>query len=182
MASFALAMLAFSHRADAFVNVGAEAGIIKRSANSPNNLKLGFGYGLHGEVDLLPLLKIGPYYLHYELPSDDRPLPGARDAAFNTLGLRARVMLPVPGNYKPYAFAGLGYTWVNYSTPTDALGHFWEVPIGVGVAYEVIPLLQISLDVAYRPGMSFGGTAFDSANISHPTSGYSVLLGAAINL
>ena len=61
---FALAGLAIPRRAHALVNIGPEGGLVERSADSPNNLKLGFGYGAHAELDLLPLLKMGPYYLH----------------------------------------------------------------------------------------------------------------------
>src|SRR5690349_14684753 len=110
--ALALAASLASRRAEAMINVGAEGGLVKRTADDPGNLKLGFGYGLHGELDLIPLLKVGPYYLHYELSSDS---PFSFDAAFNTLGLRGRFFLPIPGSYKPYAFAGLGYSWVSYS-------------------------------------------------------------------
>jgi opacity protein-like surface antigen len=173
-----------SGQARALVNVGAEAGLVKRTADSPNNLKLGVGYGVHGELDLLPLIKVGPYLLHYELSGAD-DVVGVPDAVFTVLGLRARLMLPVPGPVKPYAYVGAGYTWVNYNYPVidTRSGRFIEIPIGVGAAYEPLPLLQISLDVAYRPAASFGGAAYESPlAISHPASGYSVLLGAAVNL
>jgi opacity protein-like surface antigen len=177
-----LALSAVATPAHALVNVGVEGGAVKRSADSPNNLKLGLGYGVHGELDLLPLIKFGPYYLHYELSKADT-LPGAADTAFNTLGLRARLMLPIPGSYKPYAFVGAGYTWVNYTQALgDRAGHFLELPIGVGLAYELAGLFHLSADAAYRPGVSFGGDAYNTYGISHPASGWSVLLGAAINL
>lgn len=174
-------------RGEAFINVGAEGGLVKRSADPPNNLKLGLGYGLHGEIDMIPLLKVGPYYLHSELSSADSPAPGATDAGFNTLGLRARLLLPIPGSYKPYAYAGLGYTWVNYTpvgpSPFPAQsGHFLETPLGVGIAYEVAAIFQLSLDAAYRPGFSFGGDAFDAVHLTQPTSGWSLMLGAALDL
>jgi hypothetical protein len=187
---FALVALAIPRRAHAFINVGPEAGLVKRSADSPNNLKLGLGYGAHGELDMFPLLKLGPYYLHYELGSADKPALGAADAAFNVLGLRARVTLPIPGSYKPYAFAGVGYTWVNYTLVAPAPGqsaefggHFFETPLGVGIAYEVIEIFQLSLDAAYRPAFGFGGDAYGSGSGGGtPSSGWSVLLGASLNL
>jgi opacity protein-like surface antigen len=186
---FALALLFVPKRAEALINVGAEGGLVKRSADSPNNLKLGLGYGAHGEVDLLPLIKFGPYYLHYELSSADSPALGSADAVFNTLGLRARLTLPIPGSYKPYAYAGVGYSWANYTilSCTDpgfcggmASGHFFETPLGLGIAYEVIEIFQLSLDAAYRPAFGFGGDAF--GGITHPTSGWSLMLGAALSL
>jgi opacity protein-like surface antigen len=172
-------------RAEALINAGAEAGIVKRSADAPSNLDLGIGYGVHGELGLLPFLNIGPYYLHYELSSADRPAFGSADAAFNTLGLRARVTLPIPGSLKPYALAGTGYTWVNYSPAGgDRSGHFLEIPIGVGLGFEkLLEIFQLSLDATYRPAVAFGGDAFSGLGAAnHPTNGWSLLLGAAVNL
>src|SRR5258706_3571823 len=167
-----LALVGMPRRAKAFINVGAEGGIVKRTADAPNNLKAGIGYGLHAELDMLPLIKVGPYYLHYELSSADA-LPGAADAVFNTFGLRARLMLPIPGSIKPYGYAGIGYTAVNYSPGLgDRRGRFFETPLGAGLAYEVLPIFQLSLDAAYRPAFAFGGDAFDGApTATQPTSG-----------
>jgi len=82
---------------------------VKRTADDPNNLKWGLGWGAHAELAMLPLLKLGPYYLHYELPGADLSSSTTEDAAFNVLGLRARILLPIPGsNIRPYGFVGLG--------------------------------------------------------------------------
>src|SRR6185295_1803460 len=150
--AFLLVVLFAPSSVQAMINVGAEGGNVKRSADPPQNFKVGLGYGVHGELDMLPLLKVGPYYLHYELGSADKLALGSADGAFNVLGLRARFTLPIPGSYKPYAFAGAGYTWVNYtftntaSGQESAAGHFFETPIGVGIAYEVVEIFQLSLD------------------------------------
>jgi hypothetical protein len=183
----ALVVLFAPKRAHALINVGADGGIVKRSADSPFNLKLGLGYGAHGELDLFPLLKVGAYYLHYELDSADKPALLSADATFNVLGLRARFTLPIPGSYKPYAFAGIGYTWVNYTPAVlqgpSVGGHFFETPLGVGIAYEIVEIFQLSLDAAYRPAFGFGGDAYSgSASVANPSSGWSVMLGASLNL
>src|SRR5947207_14959773 len=89
----ALLALALPKSAEAMINVGAEGGLVKRTADPPGNLKLGLGYGVHGELDLIPLLKVGPYYLHYELSAADDTVLGSANAAFNVIGLRARFML-----------------------------------------------------------------------------------------
>lgn len=180
---FALAILAIPRRAHALINIGPEAGLVKRTSDSPNNLKLGLGYGAHAELDMVPLLKLGPYYMHYQLSSADEPSPGAADATFNTIGLRARLILPVPGSFKPYAYVGAGYSWVTYAQNSgDRAGHFSETPIGVGIADEIAEIFHVSLDVAYRPGLAFGGEAYDTFNINHPSSGWSLMLGVALNL
>jgi hypothetical protein len=181
-AATALGLVFLSRRADAFINAGAEVGLFKRSASPPSNLQLGLGYGFHGEIGLLPFITVGPYYLHYQLSADDRPLVLAADANFNVLGLRARLTLPLPIGFKPYAYVGAGYTWVDYALPLgDRGGHFVEIPIGIGLAYSIVPLIQGSLEFAYRPGSAFGGEAFD-LGVSKPDSGFSVLLGIALDL
>jgi opacity protein-like surface antigen len=180
----AVVLLLVPRSASALINVGAEGGMIKRSADSPSNLKLGLAYGVHGEVSLLPLIKVGPYYLHYDLSSADSPDPRSADAVFNALGLRARFTLPIPGSYKPYAYAGAGYTWASYRALIgDQSGHFIETPLGVGLAYEVVEIFQLSLDWAYRPAFGFGGDAYEGAlRAAEPKSGWSLMLGAAIDL
>ena len=175
-AAAAAAILLFSHRASAFINVGGEVGLFDRSAPAPNDLELGLGYGLHGEIGLLPFITVGPYYLHYQLS-------GSPGAIFNVLGARARLTLPLPV-IEPYGYVGVGYTWVSYDTPLpgDFTGNFVEIPLGVGVAYSIIPLLKGSLDFAYRPGSGFAGSAYDFWGITKPTGGFSVLLGIALDL
>jgi hypothetical protein len=91
-------------------------------------------------------------------------------------------VLPL-GDIKPYGYVGIGYTWTEYSASGfDAKGHFLETPIGVGLAYQVLRIFQLSLDGAYRPGLSFGGAVYDTDHVAHPTHGWSVLVGAALDL
>ena len=129
---------------------------------------------------MIPIVDIGPYYAHFSLSAADEPNPLAGDAVFNVLGLRARATIPIPGNVKPYAFVGLGYTWDDYTNDLglDRSGHFWEIPLGAGVAYEALEILRFSAEFALRPGMGFGGSAYDDAPmIQEPTSGWSLALG-----
>lgn len=197
-----LGLLAMPREACASIlNAGAEAGAITRTADDPDNLKWGFGWGVHGELGLLPLLNIGPYYMHYELAPTGGSSTTTEDAIFNTLGLRMRLLVPVPGSsWKPYAYLGAGYAWVTYpSVPLastlaqparapaglsgNTSGHFFEIPIGLGVAYEFATVFHVSADVAYRPGKWFGGAVYDDAPTrNQPSSGWSVLLGAALDL
>jgi hypothetical protein len=179
MALGVAAVTSGSTSADATVNAGIEAGIAKRIADDPGNLSLGFGWQLHAEGTVLPpILNLGPYYTHYQLDSST----GAFDnAVFNIAGLRARAFIPIPGPIKPYGYVGAGYSWVSYhGRLIDVGGHFLETPIGAGVSYDCIPILQLSLDAAYRPGMAFGGDAYGP--MTNPSGGYTVLFGAAINL
>jgi hypothetical protein len=185
-AAAAALVLLLPRGADAAINAGADIGIAKRSADDPANLKMGFAFQLHAEMGLLPFLNVGPYYTHYQLGMSS--VDGA-SAAFNVIGLRVRAILPIPGSFKPFAYVGAGYTAVSYGMPaigvtpeTSRSGHFLETPIGIGLAYEVIPILHLSLEGAYRPGLMFGGDAFPDGQGGRPTSGWSAMIGAAINL
>jgi hypothetical protein len=170
-----LGSVGFSRSAHAFINAGVEVGGFKRDTT-----KIGVGYGLHAELTLLPFVHVGPYFLHYQLAADDAFVPN--DAAFNTLGLRARLVLPLPISTKPYAYIGAGYSTESVGLPLgDRGGHFVEIPVGVGIAFDVLPLLQGSLDFAYRPGTAFGGNLYD-AGVPKPTNGFSVMLGIALDL
>jgi opacity protein-like surface antigen len=167
-----------------FVGAGVEGGIIKRSASEPGNLKLGFVWGVHAELGLIPLIDLGPYYAHYSLSASDEANPLAGDAVFNVLGLRARLTIPLPGKVKPYGFVGLGYSWDNYTNDIglDRSGHFWEIPFGGGVAYEALEVFRFSVEFALRPGFGFGGSAYDDApRIQEPGSGWSLALGFGIS-
>lgn len=192
------ALMLAPQRASA-LNVGVEYGLVKRNADDPYNFKLGTGWGAHLEAAVLPILNIGPYYLHYELASPERATSLTHDALFDVLGLRARFMLPIPGsNFRPYAYTGVGYTWLRYPSYPVAFevnnpamrtggferrkGRFYEIPIGVGVAYEIAGLLHVSGDFAARPAMGFGGEAYDRMpTYSEPKWGFSLMLGAALN-
>lgn len=182
------------------LNGGVEYGVVKRNADDPHNFKLGTGWGAHLELSLLPILNVGPYYLHYELAPSGRGASATHDGAFDALGLRARFFIPLPdSNWRPYAYAGIGYTAVRYPSfelPFDVnnpamrtggfearRGYFFETPVGLGVAYEVIRILHLSADFAMRPGFGFGGAAYDDVSAySEPKWGYSILLGAAVDL
>jgi hypothetical protein len=175
--------LAFSGSAHALLNAGIELGAVKRTADAPDNLKLGFGYGAHAELSLLPALNIGVYYLRSTNSMADASLGNSADATFNTLGLRARLILPLPGDTKPYAFMGFGSTWTKYSAAgVDTSGHSWEIPIGLGVLHKLNDIFQISLEAAYRPSTKFTGDAYEKVNMSHPSSGWSALVGFALDL
>lgn len=182
------------------LNAGIEYGIVKRNADNPYNFKLGTGFGAHLELSLLPILNIGPYYLHYELGNPERSSSTTHDSTFDTLGLRARFMLPLPSSrFRPYAYAGIGHTWIRYPSFPIAFevnnpamrtggfetraGRFYEIPIGIGSAYEIAKIFHLSADFAIRPGMGFGGEAYEkSPPYNEPKWGYSLMLGAALDL
>jgi hypothetical protein len=192
LAAVAVGVLLVSPRAEAGMNIGAEGGFVKRSADAPSNLRLGLGYGFHAEVDAGPWLEIGPYFLHAQL-SADVATQSPYDATVEAAGLRARVLFPTAGA-KPYAYAGLGYGWIEYrGSPYNILwcdagcpplpppsGHMFEVPLGAGVAIDLSKWFQMYTDVALRPAFGFGGDAFTGAPAHAPPGmGWSFMMGVA---
>jgi hypothetical protein len=158
-----------------------------RTADAGLNFGAGFGAAKR-DGPVVANLDVGPYYTHYRLGISDFAFGSA--ALFNTIGLRARAILPT-GDVHPYAYVGAGYTAASYSWPSvtyggltvperNASGHFFEIPIGIGLAYDVAPLFQVFAEAAYRPGVGFAGNAYPDD--ARPTRGYSFLVGAAINL
>lgn len=182
----------------AALNGGVEYGIVQRHAEPPHDFKLGTGWSAHLELSPLSFLNVGPYYLHAELANPSAQ-GSHKDTLFDTLGLRARLFLPRPtAHLIPYAYAGIGYTWVRYPTRAIALdvsnpavsvggfesktGDFYEIPIGVGIAYELARILHASLDFALRPATGFGGTAYEEPpRYGEPSWGFSLMLGASLN-
>jgi opacity protein-like surface antigen len=153
----------------------------------PSDFDVGYALGLCVEMDVIPSLKVGPYYSH-----QNQWKGSFFNAAFNSFGVRSRFVLPIAGSVSPYAFAGIGYSLVSYTlhgsveciigercTPPFGSGHFVEMPLGVGVALQVSDKFQLMLDVAYRPGFAFGGEIFDGGE-AHPAHGWSIMFGAGL--
>jgi len=78
-------------------------------------------------------------------------------------------------------------TTAPYASPrsvdfTRRSGWFLEMPIGLGLGYQVARLVQISADFALRPGFDFHGDAFAGPNpVDQPKMGLSGLVGAALD-
>jgi hypothetical protein len=188
----AIATLFLPARANASVNAGAEVGLVKRTFGSSNETASGLGYGFHIEAELGRYVTLGPYFLQGAFPAETSY---SFTAASDTLGIRARLFAPLKV-IRPYVVAGLGYGWMSYerssemnwicgevspcTVPASGSGHFLEMPLGVGVAFVVDSVFQLSVDLVYRPYFAFGGDAYDvSPAHPHPTEGWSSMLGAA---
>lgn len=178
-----LAGLSFSARTAraTAINSGIEAGVVKRTTSSPGDLDPGFGYGAHVEVGPIPELNFGIYFLQSINAESSN---SSTSALFNTLGLRTKLVLPISSYIKAYGFAGIGTTWTKYRTTNEPTinGHSWEAPLGLGVGHKVFELFQLYVEGAYRPSFSFGGTAYDTAQLPHPTSGWSAFIGFAFDI
>lgn len=189
-AAILLVALTMSRSARADINLGAEAGLAYRASDVPG-LDPGLAFGGHAEISLLPFIRLGAYFLHYRLSTD-----AARDdqAYFNAFGPRLRLMVPIPGtDLLPYAQAGIGFTLASYpglatadvaTSIDERSGYFLEIPLGIGLAYEIASILHVSADFTVRPAFAHFGDAFDDElrepNDAH-AFGYSVLGGLALD-
>ena len=185
---FAAVTMSRSARAD--INLGAEIGVAYRASDVPG-LDPGLAFGGHAEFSLLPFVRLGAYFLHYRLSTE---APRDDLAYFNAFGPRLRLIVPIPGtDLLPYAQAGFGFTVASYpglytpdvtTTVDERSGYFFEVPVGLGLAYEIASILHISADFTFRPGFGHFGDAFDEdvrePNDTHAV-GWSVLAGLALD-
>jgi len=188
--ALALATVFAPKLADAAGSVGAEVGLVKRYDAPRSNPSLGYGLGIHADLDLIPALKVGGYYMLSSL-SAQRVV----GVTINTFGLRATFTAPIPGALQPFVYAGAGYSWISYSysgfiecarpdvpcAPPSGSGRFFELPLGGGAAYALSPLVRLVLDAAYRPGFGFEGKVFDGGD-ARPASGWSLMFGAVYQL
>lgn len=179
-----LITLFVAEQASALLNAGLDAGVVKRTAASPDNLNLAFGYGAHAELTFQSTFAVGVYYLRSQNPISGMPTSLDANGIFDTWGVRGRLILPMPGHTKPYVLVGLGHNWTKYrsrGTP-DISGESWEAPIGFGIAHQILRIFQVSLEGAYRPSFSFSGNAYTQAGVQEPKSGWSALAGIAVDL
>ena len=162
-------------------DVGAEVGAMRRVLSSRAIGTEDAGIGpigeIHGHVALLPLVRVGAYLGHDISPQGNS---GSRQITF--FGARVKVNSPWPHDpWRAYFFAGFGYAAVyapSYHTSVispgatgmpakeDALvdgvgGHFFEIPLGIGIAYKVRKPLEITAELSGRFGFGFGGDLYD---------------------
>lgn len=187
-------MFGAEQTAQAQLNAGAEVGLAYRSSDP--KLKPGMAAGAHAEYKLIPMLALGPYFLWYDLAPEGSNINS--NSTFVTWGGRLRFTLPLPGSkFRPYAFAGLGRTGVTYpgelvttgmygsartADVTRRSGWFLEMPIGLGLGYQVVRFAQISADFALRQGFNFKGDAYEGNDpLGKPKTGFTVMAGAALD-
>ena len=174
----ALALGSAEARAD--VNAGVWGGVGQRISETPS-LAPGVALGAHGEISLVPFVRIGVQYLFEAVD----PIEPEGDATFvHAFGPRVRGMLPIPGtDFLPFLELGFGVAIAQYDAATGA---FLEVPIGLGIAWELEALVQIALAGHARPSFAGFGAAYsddpDDPDLGVPVFGWDASLGVALEL
>jgi opacity protein-like surface antigen len=192
--SAAIAMLGGEHRAEAsFIDAGIEAGVAKRSL-AGTDYKAGFAWQLHAELALLPpILMVGPFVTFANAKTDnaDGSVP------FRTIGLRAKLKIPIPGGFKPYGVAGIGWTHADFADVKvcgnftvsgvgtantcqnfpNANANFVEMILGAGFMIDIAGPLAFTAEFNWRPATGYKNDEYqktvDAAqanNGSAPTS------------
>lgn len=111
-ASFVLALLPATAAAS-IIDIGGQAGGVRRNL-SDTNYKTGFGWELHGEFAMLPpILMVGPYFGMHTLEPDSK-LPNPQKIDFRTIGVHAKLKIPLPGGFRPYGLIGIGWVHGNF--------------------------------------------------------------------
>lgn len=167
-----------THPASAQVkwDASANGGVMRRFLSSGVG-DGGFGpyFSLQGHVALLPLLRVGAYVSHDIAPVNG-PEPSRQITA---AGLRVKLTPPWPrGDFRSWVFLGLGYAGVyapsyhlNLIIPPNntsenllaggAGGSFFEVPLGIGMAYMVRKPWEITAELGTKLGFGFTGTVYN---------------------
>ena len=157
-----------------FIDAGIEAGVVKRSL-ADTSYKPGFVWQLHAELALIPpILMLGPYATFSNATPDVSTKDSPSSVAFRTFGLRAKLKLPLPGDFKPYGVAGVGYVHADFpdqvltycadpnipaacvSRPvTSATANFAEFILGGGFLYEFASPLALTVEFNWRPSVGY---------------------------
>lgn len=192
----ALVIMSGSSDANAQFNGGLEGGIAARTGTP--SLQPGLAWGVHASVSPVPVLSVGAYYLGYNMTVDGAPAT-AHKAAFDSFGGKLRLTLPLPASdFRPYGYLGFGRVNASYPVETVPLvddtsgipatllprkGHFYELPVGLGLGYKTAKILELSIDFGVRPSFGFGGDAYDGPAAYDKTKlGFTGMLGVALDL
>lgn len=174
------------------LDIGAEGGVAIRSHST-------WGPFVGGHLELRPItgLRVGVYVTDTVVTQDGKRTQD-QSTSHVSIGGRLRYFVEVAPKLKLFGTAGLGYVQsqfpsvpvapqgiVNPTLTQSELGqfdirdgHFLELPIGGGVAYTVFEHTNLSLNLAWRPGFSFQGSAYEGEGAyAKPTQGFSASLG-----
>ena len=165
-----------------FIDAGIEAGVQKRTL-SDTSYKPGFAWQLHAELALLPpILMFGPYAtFQTAVPDTSHTTSDFSSIRFTAIGARAKLKIPIPGDFKPYGVAGIG--WVHGDFPDQhvtycadpsqpgscitsqlpsASANFVEFILGAGLLYEIASPFAITAEFDWRPTTGYKNDVYQN--------------------
>jgi hypothetical protein len=170
-----------------FIDVGVQGGVVGRT---PANVsyKPAFSFQAHADLALIPpILMVGAYVHGFPFggtmyPKTDEGVitEGGDSITFRGAGLRAKLKIPIPGAFKPYALAGVGLTNANFpdytvrkcapgtticaeQRVTNANNWFAEFVLGGGFMIDIAGPLALTFEGAWRPSTGYKNEQYDQA-------------------
>lgn len=166
-----------------FIDAGIEAGVQGRTL-ADTTYKPGFAWQLHAELALLPpILMFGPYATFNTGTPDIKTTGGSTPDTirFTAIGARAKLKIPIPGDFKPYGVAGIG--WVHGDFPDQTLNvcldpqvpascsvqkvpsataNFVEFVLGAGLLWEVASPFALTAEFDWRPTTGYKNDVYQN--------------------
>jgi opacity protein-like surface antigen len=174
------------------LDTGVEGGVATRS-----NYSWGPFYGAHLELRPFKGLRVGAYFSDtLQNATDGRK--AKEYISHVSVGGRVRYLFDFNEKLHAFGAVGIGYVYSEfpaYEIPAKPIvnptmsqqqlgrldvrdGNFIEVPVSAGVAYSAFSHTNFSLNLAWRPGFSFKGEAYEGeGSYARPTQGFSASLG-----
>jgi opacity protein-like surface antigen len=180
--AMALTMLVPTRADASAIDLGVAAGVVKRSL-AETDYKAGFTWQLNADFTFFPLLKVGPYIAFAQSSPDIAGSPSS--ISFRTIGARAKLTLPLPGNVNPYGVVGAG--WAHGDFPDQVLSvcvqgrcverrvpsataNFAEFLVGGGVMWEAAKPLAFTAEFNWRPTTGYTNDLYEQQIQSGDTS------------
>jgi opacity protein-like surface antigen len=182
----AFALLVPTRARASMADLGIEGGIVKRSL-SDTSYKTGFTWQLNAELGLLPFLMVGPY-VNFAKLTPEVAGGDVSSISFRTIGLRAKLKIPVPGPFTPYGVAGLGWAHADFPDQTltvcdpqtglvcaskivpSATANFAEFMLGGGAMLQLAGPLAVTAEFTWRPSTGYKNDTYEQQIQSQQTS------------
>lgn len=170
-----------------FLDLGVQGGVSSRTL-ADVKYKPGFNFQAHADLALIPpILMLGAYVNGFPFGGQAYPKAGqgvnTNEAIdFRSYGLRAKLKLPIPGGFTPYAIAGVGLVSASFPDITiqkcatiagqsgcveqkvpNANKLFAEFVLGVGAMIKLGGPVHLTLEGAWRPTTGYKNEDYDKA-------------------
>lgn len=162
---------------DASLQAGAMKRFLVERPQGSDDAGFGPVAKLTAHVALLPLIHAGVYATHDISPLSDPA--AARN--ITSAGVRGKMAIPLRGDIRAWGFLGFGIAAVysqSYDVPgfpvqsgagtvtrdvhvEGAGGHFFEVPLGIGVSYKLRKPWELCAELGGRIGFAHSGSVYE---------------------
>ena len=176
-------------------DISASGGVIQRSL-STTDYQRSYTVQAQAELGIVPsLLYIGPYANYSRLVPQlamkaDAPAPDG--AKFYGVGLRARIVIPVPGPVSPYAIGGVGLVHADFPDQNVSLcspqigpvapqcttqslpaatANFVELTLGAGLRFDLSDDFRLFVEASWKPTFGYQNDTWEKTAHQAETTG-----------